>query len=465
MSWRLPLKAKRAYWATTGYEPHAEGDVGRFHASEAYTRALAGGERSGKSCCVGRGELGPYLATPHKDRPYEYHIVADVYEDTHHEFDYVEEDLDATHLLAEITKPQNGSWVLRSKSGNTLTTLTGRDPARIRGFASDGIVIAEPGKCRSDLRSRCEGRLHDRDGWLIEAGTFEGSLHWWAEEYKLGQIPNDVGLESFSLPSYANRHVYPEGEQDPRIQRAKRIYPDNVYKERIAAIPAPPGGIIFGEFRHRLHVAPTEYVPGVAVHIWVDPGFSNPCAVIAAQEIQGVERLFSGFYRSGFSTYQVIDHLKTQPWWGDVRGGAIDQAARAHVQSQPQRKSDWDIWSEYGGVSLATNTVPVHIGIERLKSFLQVDAVLGRPRMVMDPTLVGLICELGGGPAPETEEGNTGPWLYIKRPDGTPTDTPEDRNNHACKATAYGLVAKYGVGPIAARRMRTFQGPRMTKRA
>jgi hypothetical protein len=420
---------------------------------------LAGGERSGKSHAVGRGELVPYLATPHQERAYDYYIVASVYKEAREEFRYAFEGLDAMHLIAEVRMPEaEQPWYLRTRTGNTLRTWSGRDPASIRAWAADGIVLAEPGRMRSDVRLRAEARLHDREGWLIEAGTFEGSLHWYAEEYKLGQIPNDVGLESFSLPAWANRVVYPLGEDDPQIQRAKRLYPDNVYKERIAAIPAPPSGIIFPEFRHRLHVAPTEYQPGVPVYIWVDPGFSNPCAVLAAQEIGGVVCLFALFYRSGFSTYQVIDHLRTQDWWGAVAGGAIDQAARAHVQSQPGRKSDWDIWAEYGGVVLSTNTVPVQVGIDRVRSFLQVDPVLGRPRLQIDPSLVGLICEMGGGPAPETEAEKTGPWLYAKRPDGVATDRPEDRNNHACKALAYGLVAKYGVGSPSGQRVKVFSG-------
>lgn len=436
-------------WRVSGYRPHDDSEVAAFHADDSDWRALAGGERAGKSYCVGRGELVPYLMVPHEDRLYEYHIVADTYAEARPEFRYAADDLERMGLVAELKMPphEGQSWYLRTKTGCTLSTLSARDPTAIRGFASDGIVLAEPGRCHADVRNRCEARVQDRRGWVIEVGTFEGALHWWAKEWELGRGPNQVGLRSFSMPSWVNRAVFPGGEQDPAILRLRQRYPQEVFDERVAAIPSKPTGVIFPEANHRLHIADTPYVPGVPVWIGVDPGYNNPYAVVAWQEMDGVLRVFEVFYRSGFSTYQVVDHLRTRPWWTDVRDGAIDIAARAHVASQPHRQSEWDIWREYGGVSLHTNTVPVQTGIERIRSFLQVDPVLGRPRLVFDPqNAQGILCELGLAPPPVTEEDRAGCWRYKLRPDGVPTDEPEDRNNHALKALAYGLVARFGLG-------------------
>ena len=445
---RLSLDDKRKAWAISGYTAWDDGDALAFHGDQGDQRALAGGERAGKSTCVGRGELVPYLMVPHQDRVHDYHIVGDTYADARHEFSYAFEDLDGMRLVAEGKMPEHESqgWYLRTKTGCTLRTISGRDPLNIRGWGSDGIVIAEPGKCGAAVRNRCEGRLQDRGGWLIECGTFEGALQWWAKEWELGKGPNPYGLRSYSLPSYANRVAFPLGAEDPKILRLRQVYSPDEFSERVEAIPAKPRGIIFPEANHRLHIWETPYIPGVPVRINVDPGFNNPCAVVCWQDHQGVLRVFNVFYRSGLSAYQVIDHVKTEPWWRDVKGGAIDIAARAHVASQRERKSEWDIWSEYGGVHLDTNSVPVSVGIERVRSFLQLDPVLGRSRLQIDPDNgQGLLCELGLAPPPETEAEKTGPWRYKKRPDGTYTDEPEDRNNHALKALAYGLVAAFGV--------------------
>ena len=110
---RLDLQAKEKVWRMTGYAPHVDSEAQPFHSSDFDWRALAGGERSGKSTAVGRGELAPYLCVPHADRAYEYHIVGNSYADTRHEFLYAFEDLERLGLILSARMPEHETQPLK----------------------------------------------------------------------------------------------------------------------------------------------------------------------------------------------------------------------------------------------------------------------------------------------------------------------------------------------------------------
>ena len=148
-------------------------------------------------------------------------------------------------------------------------------------------------------------------------------------------------------------------------------------------------------------------------------------------------------------TEEIIDICQSRSWWKDVVGGVIDYAAFQRPLNQAGTVHD--IWLARAGIYLAANRVPIADGIERLNSFLKQNPVNGKPKIVWSIDCQGILSEFGAEPNPITKE--LMPYRWKSDRNGrTVGDTPEDKNNHAVKATAYYLIHKYGYTTIQQRK-------------
>jgi len=280
-------------------------------------------------------------------------------------------------------------------------------------------------------------------GWLFLSGTFEGSLGWYPQLFTSWQLGKD-DTRSFSLPSYSNTHLYPEGANDPEILKLKAVASDEFFMERIQGIPCPPVGLVFGEFRADLHVDDEiGYVKGEPVHVWMDPGYAGAYAVEAAQEINGQICVFDEVYERGLTTDEIITIVTNRPWWPDVASGAIDIAGYQHqAMSAPA-----EMWMDQTGLYLDARKIRINEGTERLKGFMKMDPTLSKPKIAFSPKCPGALSEFGVVPNPH--DGQTRAYRWKTDRDGnTVGDQPEDKYNHAIKAVIYGLVSRYGYGVL-----------------
>ena len=87
--------------------------------------------------------------------------------------------------------------------------------------------------------------------------------------------------------------------------------------------------------------------------------------------------------------------------------------------------------------------VLIRDGIEAVKRFLIVNPVTNRPLLNVNARCTGLISEMGGCPNPISGQIQVYKWRQDKE-GNTLADDPEDRNNHASKALAYGIVHLFG---------------------
>ena len=416
---------------------------------------VAGGEQAGKSVVAALFLMRKYFeftevrsggksarepksgngARP--ERPLLYWLVGATYGETEREFRYLEEWFGALDMLAKSTKRVNPGRIVL-KDGTRIETKSAVDPRTLSKEAPDGIIGCEASQLDSTVFSRMRGRVTARKGWLFLAGTFESSVGWYPQLFKAWR-QGGADRQSYSLPSWTNRTLYPGGREDPELAALKTDSTDDFFMERIAGQPVPPKGLVVPEVRPDVHVRDVSYVPGLPVRLAVDPGYAGAYAVEALQHIDGREVVVDEIYERGLVTEEIIAMAQSRPWWPDVEGGVIDVAGYQH-HSMP---APAEAWLEEGGVSLSANRVPINDGTQRLRSFFKVPAGDRGPKLLIGRHCRGILSELGVTPNPF--DGQTRPYRWRTDREGNIVGrVPEDRYNHAVKAVIYHLVDKYG---------------------
>lgn len=400
---------------------------------------VAGGEQAGKSMVASKFFLSRFLETEGAGL---YWLVAADYERTRAEFDYLVQDFSSLGILSEVTKRVDPGRIVLI-DGSRIETKSAKDPRTLAMRAPDGILGCEASQLDMDSFHRMRGRVAPKRGWLFLSGTFEGSLGWYPQLFSSWQ--GKMGDEqSFSLPSYSNSYLYPEGKNDPEIQKLKALSSDEFFMERIEGIPCPPAGLVFEEFRTDVHVDDTiEWVPEEPVYLWMDPGYAGAYAVVAAQDINDQIYVFDEVYEQGLTTESMIDIVRNKPWWKGVHSGTIDIAGYQHqAMSAPA-----EMWMDKTGIYLDAQKIRINEGTERLKGFLKPDPITNIPKLLISPRCRGTLSEFGALPSPF--DGQTRAYKWKTDRDGNIVgETPEDKHNHAIKAMVYGLVSRFGYGYI-----------------
>jgi hypothetical protein len=398
---------------------------------------VAGGEQAGKSMVASKYLVSRFLEN---EEPGLYWLVAADYERTRAEFDYLVEDFASLGVLAEVSKRVDPGRIMLA-DGTRIETKSAKDPRTLAMRAPDGIIGCEASQLDLDSYHRLRSRVAPKRGWLFLSGTFEGSLGWYPQLFASWQVGSD-DEQSFSLPSYSNTHLYPEGASDPEILRLRTVASDEFFMERIQGIPCPPVGLVFGEFRADIHIDyDISYVKGEPVYLWMDPGYAGAYAVLAVQEINEQICVFDEIYERGLTTEEVITSAMSRPWWQDVHSGAIDIAGYQHqAMSAPA-----EMWMDKTGIYLDAQKIRINEGTERLKGFMKVDPVSSRPGIAFSPNCTGVLSEFGAVPSPF--DGQTRAYRWKTDREGNIVgETPDDKNNHAIKAAIYGLVSRFGYG-------------------
>jgi len=425
-----------------GYNPSPEQD--EIHNCPSRIRLVAGGERAGKSKLSAMESIGRFWETPLL------WLVAADYNRTRAEFTYICTALGALGVRFEASKNVDPGYIEVDGGAFRVVTKSAKDPRTLAMEAPDGIIVCEASQISYEDFLRLRGRLAEKRGWMLLSGTFESSLGWYPELFQLGQTQNDIDLTSFSLPTWTNRAVFPGGRDDPEIKMLESTMSQEWFMERFGGVPCPPKGIVFTEFSNRIHVGSGkeyEFDPTKEVFLMIDPGFATAYAVLAAQKRNDELYIVDEIYERGLVTSDIIKVCKQRPWWDNVTGGAIDIAARQH-QGMP---APIEVWASEGKKHLRSQKISVRDSIEVVKRFLLVNPVTNKPLLHINARCQGLISEMGGCPNPI--DGQTKVYKWKTDNDGNITnESPEDKNNHSCKALAYGIVSLFGFTTIEKRR-------------
>jgi len=411
---------------------------------------VAGGERSGKS------RVAASFLTTRMPFGRLFWLVAADYSRTKPEYEYICENLERLGYNFQASKQVDpGEIVVLDRKGGVvfrIVTKSSKDPRTLAAEAPDGVLVCEASQIDYESYLRLRGRIAEKRGWMFLGGTFESSLGWYPELFERGQAPpaTEDDLVSFSMPSWTNLFVYPGGREDPEIKSMELLFSPDWFNERLGGKPCPPKGRVFNEFSLPIHVGTGEYFdfdPVDLVHIFVDPGYATAYSVLAAQQRGESLVVFDEIFERDLVTSDIIKLAKQKPWWNRVIGGAVDIAARQH-QAMP---APTEVWLKEAGVHLRSQQLPIRDGIEAVKRYLVVNPKSGQSLLRIHDRCHGLISEFGGCPNPITNQTAVYRWKMDK--DGSiVNETPEDKNNHAIKALAYGLVDLFGFSALPMQR-------------
>jgi hypothetical protein len=407
---------------------------------------MAGGEGAAKSFTGGLKALLFSLTAPHSIKLG--WVVGADFEDARKEMDYIIDWAEALGVLdrsgstisshsdqkckLHITAPSGGDG---EPINFYIESVSGHDPLKIGREEPDFIIGCEVSRWESELWRRCQGRLARKypKSWGYFSGSFETSLGWFPEMYNLGQGPNDQDLVSYSIPSHANRFLYPGGVSDPAIIKLQNGMSPERFMARHMGKPSPPVDAVLPEFKNTYHVYPVRYEVGYPVYVFIDPG-THIYAVLFVQ-IVGVEvHVLDEVFMARATHEAVITATINNPLWQYIREGVIDVAGTQHHFGFGSPEEAW-ARDTRGALTLRAEYRKLNDTVERLRSVMAINPTTQRPRLLVDPKCRGLIAEFGGGKAPVD---GSGLW----RKDGS--GKPSEKNCDSAKALGYGLLALYG---------------------
>ena len=386
--------------------------------------------------------------------PLLYWLVAADYDRTKAEFGFITEFLERLGLnVDDRSKVVNPGWIdvrrtdskgkAHGKPFVRIETKSGKDPRTLSMFAPNGIIGCEASQLDLETYDKCLARIAPKNGWLHLSGTLEGSLGWYPG-LASAWLHGSENEQSFRLPSPTNWHRYPQGLETPSLVYLKEhASSDAFFLERIMGIASPPRGLVFSEFRADIHIRELEYMPEEPVFISHDPGYGHANAIEAWQIAKGGQiRVFDELYERGIGTADLIDTAMKREWWKNEHKTLVVDPN--YVKQHHSGPSMGDIWLTKTGLVPMGHKVRVAEGIERLKSFLKVDAISGQPGIVWAQRCKGVLSELGAYPNPF--DGQTHVYSYKLDSEGNVVgEDPDPRWNDGLSATMYGIVERFGL--------------------
>ena len=434
--------AQTEIFGLVGYIP-TEAQL-KIHLDQSRNKLIAGGERAGKSKVESKELLCHYAwdILGQKKKEALYWLLGNDYEACRGEWEHILEDFQKLELIKSVTKNIDPG-VLELKDGTTIHTKSARYPEKIATVAPDGILICEAAQVDKDVFLRAWTRLAEKRGWLCMGGTFEQEeyLNWYRELFQQGQSENNLGLRSFSLPTWSNLIIFPGGREDPEILKQEAGMTHDRFMERFGGEPCPKSGRVIPEFDNKIHVRKIPFNRNLPVHISIDPGYRGAAAVTAIQDygdhLVGIDEI----YVKNVLLKDVILMTMKKPWYDAISHSVIDIAAKQHQSGLEPAIEVWAKETKGKVVPVCQRLANLENGIDLLRTHLQPHPITGEPGMYLNPENEGMIAECGGGMSPI--EGG-GVWMRHKD-----TGKPLERDNHACMTWVYYILDRFGfTGPM-----------------
>ena len=411
-------------------------------------KMVGGGERGGKSRSAAAELFSLHMwGGPRWNGSDEllWWIIGPDYEQARPEAEYLIKDLyKIGNMDGDPSTPLNGQWTIKTVFPKaTISTKSAKDPETIANRAPHGILAVEVGQMEYEAFLRVLGRISETRGWAYFNGTFEGSSGWYADVWREWQGPNPAGGRSFSLPTWSNLKLFPDGWDDPEIQRLYATFPRDKFNERFAGVPMKPSGIVYSEFDTSVHCRlfrfgglpmmdrlDQEMVvdPEKGLTLFIDPGYEGYAvlwALVDGDDCYILDETFT----TGLITEQVVEICRNKSLWKYVNRLVGDIAAKQHHGSVAPKET----WEKLTGMVFHARKYAVPDEVLRVRSSLMVDPQIKRPHLLISPKAKRLIQEMQA--------------LYKYPTDdlGMPTSNiPIPKDNHSCTALAYGLLDAFG---------------------
>lgn len=423
---------RKVIWVKDGYYPtQMQAD---YLFDPRRIKQVSGGVRAGKSKSVARS--CDWFTCVQNGLVW---IVGPDYNQTRNEFRYMMAPYrDAGFLVESKTSmPKEGPWSFSIDGGATVETKSADSLEKIAGEAPDALLIVEAGQHDSGIFEKSLERALEKNAPILFSGTFEGAFSWYADQWIAWQGSNTLGARSYSLPTWSNTYIFPEGQDDPRFKEMRDSIPEDVYKERIEAIPFKPSGLVFREvFDESRHIVPLDYNPNLPLEVTMDPA-THTYPVLFVQWENDKVFVIDEIYMHNIITQDIIPIAKAHALWPHVHGGVVDVASR-------QRQANYsvvDLWARHAGINLRSSSVGIQRGIDALSLRLRNDPD-GMPRLLFSDRLRRNRNKRGGASGVIAEFGM---YQWGKQhPNSATKRTPVDAHNDGVKALSYWLVDRYG---------------------
>lgn len=416
-------KQKATTFEAIGYQPNPT--QATIHRSRATVLQIVGAEGGGKSR-VTASEVTACI--PWCRLVY---IVGQTYDNPRTEFNYLVDnlaELGALDVERDVSRPKQGPWSLTTKTGCHIVTLSverGASSIIAKGEQPDIIVLAEAGTIGSvGVLTAAVRRATRSRGRVILAGTLKDDFGWYAAlTEELAQPGNPWRGETYNLPAWSNTFLYPGGETDPEIERLRALLPEDEFSRTVAAVKMPSKAQVLSAFSYGTHVRDCPFDPALPVRLWIDPGWYPGAYAVVPVQFHGPEVWqIDEVYVHHHTHQEVIAKCKAREWWNNVERIVMDIAGDQHHASE----SGFEVWRSLAGRTPYGRRVGVLDGIARHRTFLK------PARLFHDPRCERTLPEYKRYKLPTDRDGNP------------ISDKPVDKNNHAMKAIAYGLVDAFG---------------------
>lgn len=379
-------------------------------------------------------------------------IIGPDYTQARNEFKYMMAPYMSLGLVDKkrVSMPQEGMWSFEITGGCRVETKSAADLTKVAGEAPVFMLVTEVGQHiggPGGIVDKALERALEKYAPVVFSGTFEGAYTWYPEKWEewkdgLETYPGSGirGFQSYSLPTWSNTVVFPEGQDDPRFAELRANTPHDVYMERIEAVPFKPQGLVFREdYDYARHVTDEDlFIPGKPVELAIDPAF-HTYAILFVQRNGDTVHVLDEVYMHDCITHDVFAPVKASKYWPLVTGGTIDIAARQHQANY----SVTELWANNMNIHLRSQKVKIQDGIDAVALRLKTDMHTGLPRLRISSTLSRTRHNDGraGGLLSEFEMYS---WPKQK-PTGNARRLPIDRHNDAIKALGYYLVDQFGL--------------------
>ena len=396
-----------------GYEPHSP-EQKEVHESKARFRIACCGRRWGKTT-FGGDELTVAAVDP--TDPGYYWIVGPNYVQGEKEFRVLYMNLVNKLRLGNKIKKQysvtQGQMRIEMPWGTVIEVKSADRKDGLLGEGLKGVIMAEAARHDKDTwEMYVRPALADERGWAIFTSTPRGH-NWYQGLWLMGQLRNiHPDYESWRLPSWTNRIVYPGGRDDPEIKQIEATVSPQFFAQEIAAEFTSFVGRIFPDFVPKIHVPEKriQYNPHWK-NFWVfDYGFADPFVcldiMIDPEDNVYVWREYQERYLSTWEHGQILagrgvpdkgipgrenpEGFHVDAMYGDPRG-ADAEATLALVLGQ--------VFSE---------DVDRHQGYESIRRWLKPQSN-GRPKLFIDSSCTELIRQMENLHLKEAKDGKNAP--------------------------------------------------------
>lgn len=391
------IDQKRLIWSrvkvpsadiTDGYTPSPS--ALKAHMSDARAVGVSGGAGAGKSLFQG---MDGVTVIPYAKLIW---IVGAKYRHCRPEFEYLTEAAESVglmlpaniHLPTDKDKPCSAYSIEHEGNRCTVETVTLHDYQKQAATKRpDLMIVCEPGLIDdlADMEPTLWGRLGERRGRLLAAGTSEESSEdWFQILQEWGNEGNVMGGQTFLLPTWENLKRYPQGRDDPEFVTFEKRFGNEMLMMRYGGVPAPPKGLVLKGYWSEDLFGEVEFDPSLPMEIFIDPNYMDPARYVIGfvqwDDLTGDINVIDEIAAEGCTHPEMIARFKEHELSKFVFSGCIDPHAGDHHPLGSE--SPLEYWGEVLP-DLRNNNgrqIPVRQTVQSLKTVMTPRAN-GKPRL------------------------------------------------------------------------------------